>query len=74
MKRSKHLETRHFDSSNYISNRRSPSAKSHERKKKLCNQNFAGSPISHDVTASPIMEEFAHYSKDKITCKTLAFL
>ena len=39
-------------------------------KKKLCNQNFAGSPISPDVTASPSMEEFSHYSKDKITCKT----
>ena len=83
------IETRHFDSSNYISviGEVHPlnlidelllvlfislifDISIHERKKKLCNQNFAGSPISPDVTASPSMEEFSHYSKDKITCKT----
>ena len=35
---------------------------------KLC------SPISPNVIASPGMEEFVHYSEDKITCKVLAFL
>ena len=32
------------------------------------------SPISNDVIASPNTEEFVYYSKDKITCKILAFL